>query len=73
MTHTEVLTWDWREQPDLPELARKLFAVSGGTVHLREIDTGSDEYAIVLASEPITAAQATDAYKATWDVSDDEQ
>lgn len=65
MTST-VLSWDWRAQPDLQQLARDLLRVSGGTVHLAEVDTGGDEYAIVLSSSPLSNAEAQAVYEAGW-------
>lgn len=58
----EVLTWDWREQTDLDRLARALTTVSGGSVHLRQVDTGSDQYAIVLSSSALSEHEAQAAY-----------
>lgn len=43
-----ILSWDWKEQPDLDQLREALREVSGGTVHLHEVDTGSDQFAVVL-------------------------
>ena len=53
-----VLSWDWREQPDLDHLATTIHDLSAGRVRLHQVDTGSDEYAIVLTDEPITQAEA---------------
>jgi len=44
----KTLTWDYREQPDLAALAAAVAEVSGGTVRIREIETGSDQYEIVI-------------------------
>jgi hypothetical protein len=63
----ELLTWDWRGQPDFDYLARLLRDVSGGTVHMAQADTGSDEYALVFSNEPITADQATAFYSTRWE------
>ncbi len=52
MTH-RILSWNWRGQPDLERLATALREVSGGAVHLHEVDTGSDEYAIILSDRPL--------------------
>ncbi len=52
------MSWDYRQQPDLDELARIILGLSGGRVHLHQIDTGSDEYGIVLADQEMTAAAA---------------
>ena len=57
-----VLTWDWREQPDPDELARAVRDVSGGTVHIRQVDTGSDQYAIVVAAADLDDEAVQDVY-----------
>ncbi len=64
MTRTGVLSWDWRGQPDLDRLARIVHDVSGGLVHLQQVDTGSDEYAIVVADRPLSPAEADSHYRA---------
>jgi len=53
-----VLSWDCRQQPDLDELAKAIQVLSMGRVHLTQVDTGSDEYAIVLAGRPLDAEEA---------------
>jgi hypothetical protein len=60
----EILSWDWREQPNLDQLAAALGRVSGGTVHLAQVDTGSDEYAIVLSPMPLSDAEVRAAWEA---------
>lgn len=62
MTVSAVLSWDWRGQPDLDRLAAELLRVSGGTVHLHQVDTGGDDYAIVVADRPLTSAEAAAVY-----------
>jgi hypothetical protein len=52
------LSWDWRGQPDLDQLARIVLDVSGGTVHVHQVDTGSDDYAIVVSDRPLTDGEA---------------
>ncbi len=59
---TEVLTWDWREQPNLAELAEIVTRLSGGRLHIVQPDTGGDEYAIVLSTVALTVEQATEVY-----------
>ncbi len=58
-----VLSWDWRAQPDLDQLAAAIHELSGGRLHLRQVNTGSDEYAIALADDPITDADANRIYE----------
>lgn len=55
-----VHTWGWKEQPDLDALRLNLAELG---VYLREITTGSDQYAIALSGTPITQAEADDAYR----------
>lgn len=57
-----VLCWDWKEQPDMDTLALLLRDLSGGTIHLHEVNTESDEFAIVLATTPLTAEQVDAAW-----------
>lgn len=63
MPDPRILTWDCREQPDLADLAAALAEVSNGTVHLTEVDTGDDQYAIVLDSRPVTKQEAYEMYR----------
>jgi hypothetical protein len=67
---TAVLLWDWRQQPDLDALSRAITDLSGGTLHLHQVNTGSDEYAIVLATGQLDAEAAQAAYQQTWDIDD---
>lgn len=60
-----VLTWDWREQPDLIALANILRDMAG--VQLYRVDTGSDQYAIVLADRDMTEDETRVAWRRTWD------
>jgi hypothetical protein len=57
-----VLSWDWREQPNLDELARAVREVSGGTVHVAQVDTSSDQYAIVVSTVALDGPAVVDAY-----------
>ena len=53
-----VVSWDWREQPDIDELAAAVRELSDGLVHVTQVETCSDEYAIVLAGRPLDAEEA---------------
>ncbi len=63
-----ILSWDWREQPDLDELAKALREVSGGSVHLHQVETGSDQYAIILSDRALRPNEV-DTY---WERVDDD-
>jgi NTP pyrophosphatase (non-canonical NTP hydrolase) len=55
-----VIVWDWKKQLPLDELRA---ALDAGLVHLHEVDTQSDECAIVLASAPMGPAAVWAAYE----------
>lgn len=63
-----VLSWDYREQPDLAVLGR---LVAGGAVHLHQVeDTGTQDYALVVSSRPLTDAEAAEAWRRHWEGGD---
>lgn len=61
MNDPAVVTWDWREQIPVDELRAAIRRLSDGAVDVAEVDTGSDEYAIVLAAEPLDDAERVQA------------
>lgn len=67
MSRPVVLSWDYRGQPDLAELARAVLAASGGTVHLTAVEeTGTDDYALIVAGEPYGQVEAREVYRRHW-------
>lgn len=59
----ELIVWDWRQQPDLDQLAAAVVRVSGGTCHLTVVDTGGDEYALVVGPRAIAPDEACAVYE----------
>lgn len=59
-----VLTWDWKEQPDVDALASAVREVSGETCHIRAVDTGGDEYAIVVSHDQLDRDEVQHAWLA---------
>lgn len=53
-----VLTWDYRQGPNLDQLAQLITDLSGGRLHLRHVDADSDEVVIVLATTALDEAHA---------------
>lgn len=51
------LTWDYREQPDLDDLAAAVWEISNGRVHIANVETRSDQYAIVVSAEKLPLAE----------------
>lgn len=64
-----VFSWGWREQPDMTAIAAAVTEMSGGgQVFMREIETGSDQYAwVVFCGDELTAEQAYRLYEPTAD------
>lgn len=60
-----LLTWGCRTQPDLDALAAAVLDVSGGRVHLVQVDTGGDEYAVAVATRPLDADEALRLWEAS--------
>jgi hypothetical protein len=65
--NARIVTWDWKEQVDFDELRRVIAELSGGQVHMAEVDTDSDQFAWVLADGPITSEQANEIYRRRWE------
>ena len=61
-----VVTWDWREQPDLAELATAIRELSDGRVHLAAVDTGSDQIAVVLSRGRLSRESVAAAWDGYW-------
>lgn len=61
-----IFTWDWKESPDLDDIGRAVTEISGGTVFITNVDTGSDQFAVVVSATELTAAQATEAFNREW-------
>lgn len=59
-----VMHWDWREQPDLEELDRAVRRASGGLARVHQIETDSDQYAIVVADHRVSDAEVAAAWAA---------
>ena len=62
----ELVTWDWKESPDMMEIGRIVTRLSGGKVFITEIDTGSDQVGIFVSTVPLTIGTATKMYHADW-------
>lgn len=58
-----VISWDWRQQPDLDHLARLIHDLSGGQLIVRQADTGSDQYALVLSTVGLDQQEADRLYQ----------
>lgn len=57
-----VVSWDWREQPNLAVLAAAVSEVSGGRMHVSQVDTGTDDYVIVISDRVLTGDEADAVY-----------
>ncbi len=70
----ECMSWDWRGQPDLDELDRIVANMScscschchGGMLRVFKVDTGMDEYGIVITDEELTREQIDERWQTWW-------
>jgi len=53
-----IFIWDWKAQPDMADIAKAVLELSGGLVHMREVDTGGDEYEWIVSDYPVDDAEA---------------
>lgn len=65
MSKPEVLTWDWKEQLDMADLASALRRL-GSRVRVYEVDTGSDQFAFVLSNDDLTEEQVAEVWHKEW-------
>jgi len=57
-----VITWDWKGQPDTEQLSMYLTELAG--VYVKDVtNTGGDEYAWVLSTDPMTSEEAAEEYR----------
>lgn len=61
-----VITWDYRQQPDLDVLATAVRELSDDRVHITTVDTNSDQYAIVVSRGRLSPVSALAAYNGEW-------
>lgn len=50
---TVVISWDWKEQPDLKDL-KKVAELFGGHVYEDPVLEGTDSYGFVFSKTPLT-------------------
>jgi hypothetical protein len=58
---TKVYTWNWDAQPDMYAIKAAVEEVSGGAVHMREVDAGGDFYAWVISDRELNDEEALEA------------
>ncbi len=66
MSKPEVLTWDWKEQLDMADLASALRRL-GSRIRVYEVDTGSDQFAFVLSNDDLTEEQVAEVWHKEWE------
>ena len=48
---SEVVSWDWKEQPDMDKIAAAVWEISGHRCSIREVNTDGDFYAILVSDQ----------------------
>lgn len=61
-TKTSCISWDHKEQINIDELAEALKA-AGFKGHISQVETGNDQYAIVVTNDDCTSEEAQDWYE----------
>lgn len=67
MTRVGVLTWDWREQPSLDALRHILGDMCGTHLTVTDVETGSDQYAWVFSTRPLSDYGVRLAWQQYWE------
>ena len=62
----KILSWDWREQIPIDELASALKILTDGKVHLYEVDTESDQFGFVLSDAPLEDHKIDEHWMNRW-------
>lgn len=57
MSPMKIITWDYKEQPPWKRINEALFDVPH--VYIFEVETGTDQFGIVIAEDKTKEAQAT--------------
>lgn len=61
-----IISWDWKAQPPMDSIAAAVARISGERrpVVMRMLDTGDDQYAMVIADRDVTDEEAGQAWDA---------
>lgn len=62
VTRSQVLTWDWKEWAPMDDIGRAIEEVSDDQVHLYQVDTGSDQVAILISNGILDETQVAEIY-----------
>lgn len=63
------MSWDYRQQPNLDELDRIVANMSASNermIRIHQVDTGGDDYGIVVTDQDLTKAQVNERWDAWW-------
>ena len=55
-------SWDWRGQPNMDAIAEYVKELTSGLVVMKPVDTGSDDYAWVIADHDFTDEESLRLY-----------
>jgi len=59
----EMLTWDWKSDAPLDDIAAAASRVSGGNVYITYADSGSDQVVVIVSATPLEYAEATELFQ----------
>ena len=58
----QIVTWDWKAQPEMEVIAAAVQEISDGRVFMREYDTGGDNYAWIVSDHEVSDEEAERLY-----------
>ena len=59
----QIVTWDWKAQPEMEVIAAAVREISDGRVFMREYDTGGDNYAWIVSDHEVSDEEAGRLYR----------
>lgn len=62
----EMVTWELKDGTPVEEIARAIQSVSRNRVWVHNVDTGSEDYIMVIADRELTPEQVAEAYESRF-------
>lgn len=60
---SKIITWDWKDPDPVDYVAKAVLEVSGGTIRVYEIDTESDQVAVLVSNAELSDSQVAEMYQ----------
>ncbi len=60
---SKIVTWDWKDPDPVEHVAKAVLEVSDGAIRVYEIDTGSDQIAVLVSDTELNDSQVAEMYQ----------